>query len=217
MGQSRHPAPEAQQPKSFSFTPENQKKADIIISRYPQGREQSAVMPLLSLAQRQHDGWLPRAAVEHVAEMCNMPFIRAYEVATFYTMYNLAPVGRFHVQCCTTTPCWLRGSDDVVRACKEELGIDFGQTTPDGMFTMTEVECLGACVNAPMVEITTPEWDEFYEDLTYDNTRRLLQRLKRGDVPKPGSQTGRVSSEPKKALTSLTDQTEAWEQKKRVI
>lgn len=217
MSHHRHPAPESQQPKTFNFNAENREKVETIIAKYPQGREQSAVMPLLMLAQRQHQNWLPRVAIEHVAEICNMPFIRAYEVATFYTMYNLAPIGKYHVQCCTTTPCWLRGSDEVVRACQEELGIGFGQTTADGMFTLAEVECLGACVNAPMVEITTAEWDEFFEDLTYDNTRRMLQRLKRGDVPKPGSQSGRVSSEPRKELTSLVHQSEAWEKKKRAI
>jgi NADH-quinone oxidoreductase E subunit len=214
MGHLREPAPENLQPGSFSFTAENLAEAEKIIAKYPQGREQSAVMPLLSMAQRQHDNWLPRAAIEHVAEMCNMPYIRAYEVATFYTMYNLAPVGKHHIQCCTTTPCWLRGSDEVLRACKDELGITPGHKSADGNFELIEVECLGACVNAPMVQVTTSKWDRFYEDLTYDNTRRLLQKFKRGEAPPAGSQAGRNSSEPKTGPTTLETQRKLWEEMK---
>lgn len=214
MGHSREPAPDNMQPQDFAFTEENQKEAEKIIARYPDGRQQSAILPVLMLAQRQHDNWLPRTAIEHVAEMLNMPFIRAYEVATFYTMYNLAPVGKHHIQCCTTTPCWLRGSDEVLRACKDELGISPGQATPDGQFELIEVECLGACVNAPMIEVTTAKWDHYYEDLSYDSMRRLLQRLKRGEEPAPGSQTGRISSEPKTGPTVLENQKRAWEEMK---
>ncbi len=213
MSGARHIAPDALQPKKFAFSAANAKKATAIIKKYPKGRQQSAVMPLLTLAQQQNGGWIPRAAVESIANMLEMPFIRVFEVATFYTMYNLAPVGEFHVQCCTTTPCWLRGSDDVVRACRDELGIDFGQVTPDGKFGLTEVECLGACCNAPMIEITTPEWDHFFEDLDYQSTRKVLAALRRGEMPKTGSQTGRISSEPEE-LTSLSSQKQALAAKK---
>lgn len=209
MSGTRHVAPDELQPRKFAFSAANAKKAAAIIKKYPAGKQQSAVMPLLTLAQQQHEGWVPRAAVETIANLLDMPFIRVFEVASFYTMYNLAPVGQFHVQCCTTTPCWLRGSDDVVRACRDELGIDFGGVTDDGKFGLSEVECLGACCNAPMIEITTPEWDHFFEDLTYDSTRRLLASLRRGEMPKTGSQKGRVSSEPEEALTSLSHQAEA--------
>lgn len=212
---ARKPAPEALQPEFFEFTAENMKKVNAQIAKYPAGKQQSAVMPMLTLAQRQNDGWVPRAAVETVAEILGMPFIRVYEVLTFYTMYNLAPVGYFHVQCCTTTPCWLRGSDDVVKACKDELGINFGEVTADGKFGLSEVECLGACVNAPMVEVTTPERDVFYEDLNYDSTRALLQALRAGDDVKTGPQNGRCSSEPVSGLTSLSDQQEALDTMKK--
>ena len=137
--------------------------------------------------------------------MCNMPFIRAHEVASFYSMYNLAPVGRYHVQCCTTTPCWLRGSDDVVKACRDTLGIDFGETTRDNMFTLAEVECLGACVNAPMIQVDGHDGSEiFYEDLNYNSTREILLALKRNEKPKVGPQVDRTSSEPLSGLTTLT-------------
>lgn len=199
-----------EQPKTFAFTPENLKKAEAHIAKYPAGREQSALMPLLTLAQRQHQNWLPVVAIETVAKMVNIPYIRAYEVASFYTMYNLAPVGRHHVQCCTTTPCWLKGSDDVVRACRDTLGVNFGETTPDGEFTLTEVECLGACVNAPMVQVISQDGtDVFYEDLNYANTRELLLKIKRGEKPKVGPQTSRRSSEPAGGLTSLQDRKKA--------
>lgn len=192
-----------EQPKSFTFTPENLAEAEKIIARYPAGREQSAVMPLLMLAQKQHDNWLPIAAIEMVARMVNMPYIRAHEVASFYTMYNLAPVGKYHVQCCTTTPCWLNGSDAVLKACKDTLGVEPGETSADGMFTVIEVECLGACVNAPMIQVTSATEDHYYEDLNYDSTRALLLQLKAGEKPRPGSQTGRVSSEPRPGRATL--------------
>ncbi len=144
--------------------------------------------------------------MELIAKMLNMPFIRVHEVASFYTMYNLAPMGKHHVQCCTTTPCWLRGSDEVVKACKDTLGVSMGETTGDGQFTLTEVECLGACVNAPMVQVTSHDGsDFFYEDLDYNSTRELLLKLKRNEKPKPGPQSGRVSSEPNGGLTSLKE------------
>ena len=185
----------------FEFTPENAAQAELVIARYPDGRQQSAVMPLLDLAQRQNGGWLPRAAIEYIADFLAMPRIRAQEVATFYTMYHLKPVGKHVVGVCTTTPCWLRGSDAVLAACRDSLGIDVGETTEEGLFTLSEVECLGACCNAPMMQIG----DAYYEDLDADSTRRVLEAFKHGEVPDPGSQTGRRSSEPATGLTTLID------------
>ena len=190
----------ARQPETFAFSSENADKAKAIIAKYPPRFQASAVMPLLDLAQRQNDGWLPKAAMDHVAEMLQMPPIRVYEVATFYTMYNLKPVGKHHIQVCTNLPCWLRGSDVVVGACKRTLAIDFGVTTEDGMFTLSEVECLGACVNAPMMQIN----DDYYEDLDSDTTEKILSTLKSGGRLKPGSQIGRHTCEPAGGLTTLT-------------
>ena len=184
----------------FRFTPENQARADALIAKYPPGRQASALLPLLDLAQRQNDGWLPRAALDYVADYVKMPPIRVYEVATFYTMFNLKPVGRHHVQVCTNLPCWLRGSDEIVATCRKHLGVGPGETTADGQFTVAEVECLGACVNAPMVQIG----DDYYEDLTPESMASILETLKAGGTPKAGSQTGRRSSEPAGGLTSLT-------------
>jgi len=180
------------QPASFAFTPENLAKAQAHIAKYPPGRQASAVLALLDLAQRQHDDWLPRAAMDVVADMLHMPHIRVYEVATFYSMFNLRPVGKHFFQICTTTPCWLRGSDEVVKACEKKLGVTIGETTPDGLFTLAEVECLGACVNAPIIQVN----DDFYEDLDGPATERLIDALKRGETPKPGSVIGRQTSAP---------------------
>ncbi|MEW5703401.1 MAG: NADH-quinone oxidoreductase subunit NuoE [Pseudomonadota bacterium] len=187
------------QPSSFAFSPENEAKIPAILAKYPADRQASAVLPLLDLAQRQSGGWLPRAAMDHVAQRLSMAPIRVYEVATFYTMFNLRPVGRNFVQVCTTTPCWLRGSDNVLRACKETLGIGCGETTADEKFTLTEVECLGACVNAPMVQIN----DDYYEDLDGESTRKILEALKKGEKPKPGSQTGRRCGAPQSGSKTL--------------
>jgi NADH-quinone oxidoreductase subunit E len=193
MSHLRRPAPKELQPTSFAFTPENLERANKIIAKYPEGRQQSAVMPLLDLAQRQTEGnWVPTVAMDYIADMLEMPAIRVYEVATFYTMYNLAPVGKNFIQVCTTTPCWLRGSADVVDTCKKELGIGVGETTEDGQFTMIEVECLGACVNAPMMQIN----DDYYEDLTPETTKAILDALKKGEKPKAGPQSGRKGCEP---------------------
>ena len=193
-------ADDAQQPKSFAFTPEYQAEADKHIAKYPEGRQQSAVMPLLDLAQRQH-GWVTRAAVAHIAGMLGMAEIRVWEVVSFYTMYRTTPGGRYHIEVCTTTPCWLRGSDDVVSACKSKLGIGFGETTEDGMFSLHEVECLGACVNAPMIAIG----DDYYEDLDGPKMEAIIDALARGDAPKPGPQIERMTSAPAGGLTSLTN------------
>ncbi len=186
-------------PDSFAFTAANEKAAKKIIGKYPKGREASAVMPLLDLAQRQSDGWLPRVAIEYVAAMLNMPPMRVLEVASFYTMYNLEPVGRNHVQVCTNLPCWLRGADEVVGACRKTLGVDLGGSSEDGEFTLSEAECLGACVNAPMMQIN----DDYYEDLDADSTKAILEALKRGEKPEAGPQTPRQSSEPLGGRTTL--------------
>jgi NADH-quinone oxidoreductase subunit E len=191
---------------NFAWTQANAAIADGIIARYPPGRQQSAVMPLLDLAQRQvgaettTQGWLPVPVIEFIATLLGMPYMRAYEVVTFYTMYNIAPVGRYHVQVCGTTPCMLRGSDDVLAACKNK-GLSKGKTTPDGMFTLTEVECLGACANAPMVQIN----DDNYEDLDYDKTTAVLDALLHGQPTKPGPQIDRQTSCPEGGPTTLKE------------
>jgi NADH-quinone oxidoreductase E subunit len=180
------------QPASFAFTPENQERAKQIMAKYPPGRQASAVLSLLDLAQRQHCGWLPRAAMDHVAGILDMAPIRVYEVATFYTMFNLKPVGRYHLQVCRTTPCWLRGADELTETCKRKLGIGLKGRTADGKFSLIEVECLGGCVNAPVVQIN----DDFYEDLDAKKLEAILDALARGEKPKMGSQTGRQGSAP---------------------
>ena len=191
---------------SFAFSPAYKAKADVFIGRYPAGRQQSAVMALLDLAQRQvgeetnTQGWLPVPVIEYVAAQLDMPYMRVYEVATFYTMYNMAPVGKFHVQVCGTTPCMLRGSDDVLAACKSK-GLVKGGTTADGLFTLNEVECLGACANAPMVQIN----DDNFEDLTFDSTVALLDALAAGKPVKIGPQIDRQTSCPEGGATSLKD------------
>lgn len=195
-----------QQPSHFTF--KDKAAVDAIIARYPQGRQQSALMPLLDLAQRQMaaeatqgGGWIPQAAMDEIARLLDMPSIKVYEVATFYSMYALAPVGRHHIQCCTTTPCWLRGSAEIVKACEARLGIHVGETTPDQMFTLTEVECLGACVNAPMVQIN----DNYFEDLTPARMLEMIDLLaEHKDIP-VGSQTGRRCSMSAAGPTSLQD------------
>ena len=197
----RHFAPQSEQPESFAFTAENQAEAEAMIGRYPEGCAASAVLPLLYIAQRQHGGWLPAAAIRRVGDMFGMAEIRVFEVATFYTMFNLAPVGKNLIQLCRTTPCWLCGSDDLRAACERHLGIGLGQTTADGLFTLMEVECLGACVNAPVVQIN----DDFYEDLSAEGIIDILGDLKEGRVPAPGSREPRRQfSGPKGGLTTLT-------------
>jgi NADH-quinone oxidoreductase subunit E len=190
----------------FAWTAENAEKVTTIIGRYPPGRQQSAVMPLLDLAQRQvgadtqTQGWLPVPVMEYIGDQLGMAYIRVYEVASFYTMYNLAPVGRYHVQVCGTTPCMLRGSDDVLDACYKK-GMKKGATTADGLFTLTEVECLGACANAPMVQIN----DDNYEDLTFETTTAILEALAKGEQPKIGPQVDRQTSCPEGGPTSLPE------------
>lgn len=198
-----HSTIQFEQPKEFKFSPENMKKIEAIIAKYPKGRQASAVMPLLDLAQRQHDNWIPEAAMEEIGRILDMPKIKVFEVATFYTMYNLQPRGKHHIQLCTTTPCWLRGSGEVLKACEKHLGIKLGETTADGQFTLTDVECLGACVNAPVFQ---HNGDEFYEDLTPENVVQVLDDLKAGKARPMGSQTGRQKSMSAAGTTTLEAQ-----------
>ncbi|NDA46556.1 MAG: NADH-quinone oxidoreductase subunit NuoE [Alphaproteobacteria bacterium] len=187
-----------QQPDSFEFTPENSAWLDKQIAKYPDGRQASAVVPALWQAQKQNNYWLPQKAIEKVAERLGMPKIRVLEVATFYTMFNLAPVGKYYIQLCGTTPCMLCGSDELIKILERRVGPQ-RTVTADGLFSWLEVECLGACCNAPMVQIN----DDFYEDLNAQNFEKLLDDLAAGRPVKVGSQTGRVSSEPAGKLTSL--------------
>jgi len=203
-------APAATRParpfEDFAFTPETEAEAARHIAKYPPGRQASAVMPLLWLAQEQMRAqtgiaWLPIPVIEYVARRLEMPFIRAYEVATFYTMYNLKPVGRFHLDVCGTTPCWLRGSDEVFRAC-HDFGLRKGEVTHGGLFSLAEVECLGACVNAPMLQLNA---GPYYEDLDYASTMRLLEALAAGETPAPGPQVERQFSAPMGGETTLKE------------
>jgi len=163
---------------NFSFNAENLIKAQNIIAKYPVEGKRSAILPLLDLAQRQMNGWLPVTCIEYVANFLDMPFIRAYEVATFYTMFNLKPVGKYHIQVCSTTPCWLRGSDQIMKACQERLGITCGSITDDQQFSLVETECLGACVNAPIVQIN----DDYFENLTEEKMAEIINRMAGIDV-----------------------------------
>ncbi|MSO53627.1 MAG: NADH-quinone oxidoreductase subunit NuoE [Rhodospirillales bacterium] len=187
---------------AFAFTSENLTRAAAIIAKYPEDYHASAVLPLLHLAQKQNAGWLPQHVIDYVADFLKMPRIRVYEVATFYTMFNLKPVGKHHVQVCTSLPCWLRGSEAIVATCRESLGVDLGETTADGKFTLSEVECLCACVNAPIVQIG----NDYFEDLDPDRLRGILAALKAGQSVKPGPQIGRKGGEPMEGLTTLTDE-----------
>ena len=207
----RHLAPDTPELRerwgSFEFTSDYKAKADYHIAKYPEGRQKSAVMPLLDLAQRQvgeetgTQGWLPLSVMEYVAQYLDMPIIRVVEVATFYFMYNLVPVGKYHVQVCGTTPCMLRGSDDIISACKKR-GMAKGQVSEDGLWTLTEVECMGNCATAPMVQIN----DDNFEDLTPERLDVVLDALAKGEKPKAGTQEpGRHTSEPSGGATSLKD------------
>ncbi len=194
------------EPTSFAFDDESEALIPPIIAKFPAGRQASAVLPLLYVVQDQMQratgsAWVPRVAMDAVAHRLGMPPIRVYEVATFYLMFNTTPVGTWHLQLCTTTPCWLRGSDEVVAACRKFTGIKgWHETSADGMFTMTEVECVGACVNAPVIQVNK----DFYEDMDAASTVALLEALKRGEPPKPGSMSGRQTSAPEGGPTTLT-------------
>ena len=179
---------------TFEWSEENFSKVKTIIDKYPSGKQQSAVIPVLDLAQRQNKGWLTKNIIEKVAETLSMSFIRVMEVASFYSMFNLKPVGKNFIQICRTTPCWLRGSNKLLEVAKNVTGCNLGETSKDNKFTLVEVECLGACCNAPMIQIN----DDYYEDLTEENFKHLLLKLKENEKISTGSQTGRQSSEPKR-------------------
>jgi len=196
----RRLADAAIQPGSFAFTAENLAWAQHQIAKYPEGRQASAILPLLWRAQEQAGGWLPQKAIEHVADLLGLPRMRALEVATFYTMFNLEPVGRFHVQLCGTTPCVLRGADELIKLCHARIG-EPQHVTPDGTFSWIEVECLGACVNAPVAQINY----DYYEDLSRETFIRILDDLAAGNKVEPGPQVDRQLSAPQGGLTTLTD------------
>jgi len=184
----------------FVFTKDNMKRIDAIMENYPEGHKAAALLPVLDLAQRQH-GWLPISAMNSVAKLLGMSKMRVYEVATFYTMFNRSPVGKYHIQVCATTPCMLCDSTGIIDTIKSKLDIDMGGTSSDGLFTLGEAECLGACVNAPMVQIN----DDYYEDLTKKDMEFILEEIKAGRKPKTGPYNGRHAAEPIKGLTSLTE------------
>ena len=188
----RRPAKE--QPETFEFNSSSLEAANIIVSKYPKGKQQSAVMALLYIAQKQNNNWIPLAAMKHIGKFLEMPYIKVYEVATFYTMYNLYPVGKNLLQVCTTTPCWLRGSDKLVEVAKEVSNTKLGETSDDKKFTIVEVECLGACCNAPMVQIN----DDYYEDLDEVSFKKLLTNIKQSKEIIKGSQIGRQTSHPQR-------------------
>ncbi len=190
------------QPTEFKFKPESKKKLEYWVRKYPKNRIQSAVIPVLWIAQKDNQGWLSKPAIEAVAEFLNMPLIRVYEIVTFYTMFNLEPVGRYFIQLCGTTPCGLRGAEELKSICEQKIGPK-NTIREDGLFSWTEVECLGACVNAPMVQIN----DAYYEDLTKENFARLLEELQRGRSVKPGSLINRQTSAPETGMTCLLDKT----------
>ena len=186
---------------NFQLTGERRELADKIKLRYPEDRVASAIIPLLDLAQRENDGWLSKEAIDFVAQETGSASIRVYEVASFYTMFNLKPVGKHFIQVCRTTPCWLRGSDELTNKVKSKLGIEIGETTEDGEFTLIEVECLGACCNAPMVQIN----DDYFEDLTPEHLDKLLDDLKAGHDVSIGSQSGRIGSAPEGGPQTLLE------------
>lgn len=195
-----------EQPPPFAFDDASNAEIEAILLKYPPSRSASGILPILYLAQGQMlrdtgSAWISRPAMDVIAARLNMPPIRVYEVATFYLMFNTSPIGRYHLQLCGTTPCWLRGSDEVARACRDETGIAaMGNTSADRLFHLSEVECLGACVNAPILQVD----DDYYEDLDYDRTRALLQALRRGEKPPAGSTIGRITSAPEGGPNTLT-------------
>ena len=187
------------QPEKFEFNDRNIELAKKMINNYPEGKQQSAVMPLLYLAQRQNNNWIPLAAMKYIAKFLSMPYIKVYEVATFYSMYNLSPVGKFFYQVCTTTPCMLRGAYKLVDVCKKKISNKENEISSDGNSSWMEVECLGACINAPMIQIN----DEYYEDLDEKKLENIIEQTMKGKTPKPGSYRGRVNSEPENNRTTL--------------
>ena len=189
------------QPDSFEFNSDNLKMANKIISNYPKEKKQSAVMALLYIAHRQNDNWIPLVAIKYVGKMLNVPYIKVYEVATFYSMYNLAPVGKFFIQVCTTTPCMIRGAYDLIESCKEKISKKESEISENGNCSWVEVECLGACVNAPMTQIN----DDYYEDLDREKMNKIIDLCIKGEKPEPGSYTGRKNSEPEDNRKTLME------------
>ena len=190
-----------EQPENFKFDLKNLDVANKIIKNYPEGKQQSAVMALLYIAQRQNENWIPLAAMKYIAKLLQMPYIKVYEVATFYTMYNFAPVGKYHIQVCTTTPCMIRGAYDLINVCKEKISDNENELLKNKNCSWTEVECLGACINAPMMQIN----DNYYEDLDKEKTLEILDKILNGKTPKPGSYRGRVNNEPENNRKTLMD------------
>ena len=190
-----------EQPDNFEFSQENLEEAKKIINKYPEGKQQSAVMSLLYLAQNQNDNWIPLSAMKYIGKLLEMPYIKVYEVATFYTMYNLTPVGKNFVQVCTTTPCMIRGAYKIVEACKEKISENENELSKDKNCSWMEVECLGACINAPMMQIN----DDYYEDLDKEKALKILDQVISGKKPEPGSYRGRINSEPENNRKTLLD------------
>ena len=190
-----------EQPDKFEFTLDNLEKVKKIISKYPNGKKQSAVMPLLYLAQKQNNNWIPLSAIKYIGKLLEMPYIKVYEVATFYTMYNLTPVGNHFIQVCTTTPCMIRGAYKLVEACKEKISPNENELSKDKSCSWMEVECLGACVNAPMIQIN----NDYYEDLDKEKTLKIIDQILKGETPKPGSYRGRLNTEPENNRKTLMD------------
>ena len=190
-----------EQPDKFEFTSDNLEKAKKIIKKYPNNKQQSAVMPLLYLAQKQNNNWIPLAAMKYIGKLLEMPYIKVYEVATFYTMYNLTPVGRHFIQVCTTTPCYIRGAYKLIEACKEKISPNENELSKDKSCSWIEVECLGACVNAPMMQIN----DNYYEDLDKEKTLKIIDKILVGETPEPGSYRGRLNTEPENNRKTLMD------------
>ena len=180
------------QPETFKFSEKSMEAANKIISNYPDGKQQSAVMALLYIAQRQNDNWIPLQAMKYIAKFLDMPYIKVYEVATFYSMYNLSPVGKYFFQICTTTPCMLRGAYDLVKVCKNKISEKENVLSDDGKISWMEVECLGACVNAPMMQVN----DDYYEDLNDKKLEEIIETIYQNKIPKPGSYSGRINTEP---------------------
>jgi len=193
-----------EQPENFKFDSKNLYIAENILKKYPEGKQQSAVMSLLYIAQRQNDNWIPLSAMKYIANILKMPYIKVYEVATFYTMYNLSPVGKYHIQVCTTTPCMIRGANELVEICKKNISKNQNELSKNKICSWVEVECLGACINAPMMQIN----DDYYEDLDEESTEKIIKQILDKQKPKPGSYRGRKNSEPennRKTLLNLND------------
>ncbi len=193
--------PSKEQPKNFEFNPRSLEAAKKIVANYPKGKQQSAVMSLLYIAQRQNNNWIPLVAMKYIAKFLDMPYIKVYEVATFYTMYNLSPVGNFFIQVCTTTPCMIRGAYNLIEACKEKISKNQNELSKNKNCSWTEVECLGACVNSPMMQIN----NDYYEDLDKEKTLKILDKVLNGEKPKAGSYRGRVNNEPENNRKTLMD------------